>query len=70
MCVQERRDVAVACIPNACAQIVTRGGAKQPNHNNISVIDGADASECILGTDVKVSVSCKIPGVRLGYDKI
>ena len=28
MCVQERRDVAEACIPNACAQTVTRGGFK------------------------------------------
>ena len=48
----------------------TCGGPKQPKHNNISVIDCTDATKCILGTDKRVSVGCKIPGVSLGYDKI
>ena len=48
----------------------TCGGIKQPKHNNISVIDGAGASKCILGTNKRVSVGSKIPGVRLGYDNI
>ena len=48
----------------------TCNGPKQPKHNNISVIDGTGASKCILGTDERVLVGCKIPGVSLGYDKI
>ena len=41
-----------------------------PKHNNISVIYGTEASKFILGTDKRVSVGCKIPGVSLGYNKI
>ena len=48
----------------------TCGGPKQPKHNNISLIDGTNVSKCILGTDKRVLVSCKIPGVSLGYEKI
>ena len=48
----------------------TCGGPKQPNHNNISVTDGTEASKLILGTDKRVLVGCKIPGVSLGHDKI
>ena len=39
----------------------TCGGPKQPEHNNISVIDGTCASKCILGTDERVLVGCKCP---------
>ena len=42
----------------------------KPKHYNISVIDDAGASKCTLGTDKRVLVGCKIPGVKLGYDKI
>jgi hypothetical protein len=48
----------------------TYGSPKQPKHNNISVIDGTGEIKCILGTDKRVSVGCKIPGVSLGYNKI
>jgi hypothetical protein len=48
----------------------TCGGPKQPKNNNISVIDGTDASKCILGTDKRVLVGCKNQGVSLGYARI
>ena len=47
----------------------TCGGTEQPKHNNTSVIDGAGVKN-ILGTDKRVLVGCKFPGVRLRYDKI
>ena len=47
----------------------TCGGTKQPKNNNISVIDGVGV-KCILGTDERISVNCKIPGVSLGYAEI
>ena len=44
----------------------TYGGTKQPKHNNISVIDVAGASKCILSNDVRVLVSCKNPRSEIG----
>ena len=47
----------------------TCSGTEQPKHNNTSVIDGTGVKN-ILGTDKRVLVGCKFPGVRLQYDKI
>jgi hypothetical protein len=58
-----------------CNKECVRSGAMIPcdglqlKHNNISVIDGVSV-KFILGTDKRVLVNCKIPGVRLGYVKI